>query len=98
MIVADATSAHISILGMQFFHFDCSLYHHNNRFYFGIAPQLVIFDLDILKQVLVKEFDSFMDRPVSYIFELISHALAIIMTCRYSLTYYVVSAYLVDYS
>ncbi|XP_064394654.1 cytochrome P450 3A24-like [Halichondria panicea] len=33
-------------------------------FYFGIAPQLVIFDLDILKQVLVKEFDSFMDRPI----------------------------------
>ena len=36
-----------------------------NRFYLGRAPFLLIFDLDILKQVLVKEFDSFMDRPVN---------------------------------
>ncbi len=63
------------------FHLNSALYHH--RFYFGIDPQLVIFDLDILKQVLVKEFDSFMDRPVSstrYTF------LIEIITCRGSLT------------
>ncbi len=46
------------------FHLNSALY-IIHRFYFGIDPQLVIFDLDILKQVLVKEFDSFMDRPVS---------------------------------
>ncbi len=31
----------------------------------GVAPWLVVADLDMLKQILVKEFDSFADRPVS---------------------------------
>ena len=35
------------------------------RFYLGTVPWLVVSDLDMLKQILVKEFDSFADRPVS---------------------------------
>lgn len=40
-----------------FTHFLCS-------FYFGASPELLVSDLDILKDVMVKDFDSFMDRPV----------------------------------
>ena len=36
-----------------------------NRFYIGSMPMLKVTDVDMLKQILVKEFDSFSDRPVS---------------------------------
>lgn len=36
------------------------------RYYNGHMPMLCVTDVDILKQILVKEFDAFMDRPVSY--------------------------------
>ena len=35
------------------------------RYYNGHMPMLAVTDVDMLKQILVKEFDAFMDRPVS---------------------------------
>ena len=37
----------------------------SNRFYVGKKPQILISDLDILKQIMVKEFDNFSDHSVS---------------------------------
>ena len=34
-------------------------------FYVGQKPYIMIADLDILKHILVKDFNSFIDRPVS---------------------------------
>ena len=34
-------------------------------FYLGQQPEILITDLDILKEILVKDFNKFMDRPVS---------------------------------
>ena len=39
----------------------CSFYY---RFYIGQKPNVLITDLDILKQIMVKEFDNFMDHEV----------------------------------
>ena len=36
------------------------------RFYVGQAPNVLIADLDILKQIMVKDFDSFTDHAVSW--------------------------------
>ena len=42
------------------------------RFYRGKRPIMMVADLEILKQVTVKEFNSFVDREVSKILELFS--------------------------
>ena len=34
------------------------------RYYFGRRPIIVISDVEMLKHVMVKELDSFVDRPV----------------------------------
>ena len=39
-------------------------YLFNDRFYTGQQPNIMITDLDMLKQIMVKEFDSFMDHEV----------------------------------
>ena len=39
------------------------------RFYRGKRPIMMVADLEILKQVTVKEFNSFVDREVSKILE-----------------------------
>jgi hypothetical protein len=36
------------------------------RYYIGQQANIMIADLDILKQILVKEFDNFGDHAVSY--------------------------------
>ena len=36
------------------------------RFYVGRRPSIMIVDLEMLKLILVKEFDAFTDRPVTY--------------------------------
>ena len=35
------------------------------RFYIGKKPQIMISDLDILKEIMVKQFDNFSDHSVS---------------------------------
>ena len=35
------------------------------RFYVGRTPQILVADVDMLKQILVKDFNNFMDYPVS---------------------------------
>ena len=35
------------------------------RFYIGQRPHILIADLDILKQIMVKDFDNFTDHAVS---------------------------------
>ena len=35
------------------------------RFYLGKAPCMMVADLDMIKQITVKEFDSFVNRVVS---------------------------------
>ena len=37
-----------------------------HRFYVGQTPQILVADVDMLKQILVKDFNNFMDYPVSY--------------------------------
>ena len=39
----------------------------NCRFYLGRTPCILLRDPELIKQVTVKEFDSFIDRPVSVI-------------------------------
>ena len=34
----------------------------SNRFYVGPQPRIAITDVDLLKEIMVKEFDSFSDR------------------------------------
>ena len=34
------------------------------RYYVGVRPMILVADPEMLKQITVKEFDSFMDRPV----------------------------------
>ena len=34
-------------------------------FYLGQVPRILITDLDMLKEILVKDLNKFMDRPVS---------------------------------
>ena len=41
-----------------------ALYYHG-RVYIGKKPHIMIADLDILKQIMVKEFDKFPDHSVS---------------------------------
>ena len=37
----------------------------SNRFYVGQEPHILVTDLDMLKQILVKDFNNFMDHAVS---------------------------------
>ena len=37
-------------------------------YYFGIRANIVLTDVEMLKQVLMKEFDSFMNRQVCWLF------------------------------
>ena len=37
----------------------------SHRYYLGRSPQIMISDLDILKQIMVKDFDNFADHAVS---------------------------------
>ena len=38
---------------------------HQIRFYIGKKPHVLITDLDMLKQIMVKDFDNFSDHSVS---------------------------------
>ena len=38
-----------------------------DRFYIGKKPQILITDLDMLKQIMVKDFDNFPDHSVRYV-------------------------------
>ena len=42
-----------------------SIMHFSCRYYLGRRPRIVITDLDMLKQILVKDFDNFTDHTVS---------------------------------
>jgi len=44
---------------------DSLVYHVCSRFYVGQRPYLLVADLEMVKQVTVKEFNSFVDREVS---------------------------------
>lgn len=37
---------------------------YGGRYYIGRKPRILITDLDILKQIMVKDFDNFSDRVV----------------------------------
>ena len=37
-------------------------------YYIGQKPYIMITDVDMLKQILVKDFNNFMDRPVSTLY------------------------------
>ena len=37
------------------------------RYYVGQTPQILIADVDMLKQILIKDFNNFMDQPVNLI-------------------------------
>ena len=39
--------------------------HYSYRYYLGRRPRIIITDLDMLKQILVKDFDNFTDHTVS---------------------------------
>ena len=43
----------------------CGKYGPVSGFYIGQRPHVLITDLEILKDILVKDFNNFMDRPVS---------------------------------
>lgn len=52
------------------FHLQMDEYHKKYRdvyamFIFGVKPSIVISDLEMMKDIFVKEFASFYDRPVS---------------------------------
>ena len=36
-----------------------------SRYYVGIRPMVVVRDLDMLKEIMVKQFETFIDREVS---------------------------------
>ena len=38
----------------------------SDRFYIGPQPFVVISDMEMLKQIMVKDFDNFSDHTVSY--------------------------------
>ena len=42
-----------------------SLYLHIYRVYMGRNPSYLVTDLDLLKQILVKEFSKFTNRPLA---------------------------------
>ena len=39
------------------------------RYYVGQQPRVLVADIDALKHIMVKEFDSFVDRPVSILLQ-----------------------------
>ena len=55
------------------------------RLYIGATPSLVITDQELLKQVLVKQFDCFTDRVVSN-----SHVVTHMYTYGYIVLYFIV--------
>ena len=49
------------------------------RLFTGQTPFILLTDLDIMKQVMVKEFDSFPDRPVSNVnYEIMNESISVI--------------------
>ena len=42
----------------------CFLYYYVHRLYLGPTPIVVVADPDMLKEIMVKHFDSFTDRVV----------------------------------
>ena len=41
----------------------------NGRYYFGATPVIVLSDQELLKQVMVKQFDCFTDRQVNVVWK-----------------------------
>jgi len=48
------------------------IYHGWSRYYRGQRPYMMLADLEMVKQVTVKEFNSFMDREVSNLHHFVS--------------------------
>ena len=51
----------------------CPIITNMIRFYIGQKPYITITDMDMLKQILVKDFNNFMDRTVSAISMIFLH-------------------------
>jgi hypothetical protein len=43
-----------------------------SRYYLGLKPRILVADLDILKQILIKEINIFTNRPVIFLKESIT--------------------------
>ena len=41
-------------------------YYNHDRYYIGIQPVIAVKDLEMLKQIMVKQFDTFTDKRVRY--------------------------------
>ena len=62
---SDLAIANVTVATRQGVYYTC-------RFYIGRQPCLMVTDVEMLKEILVKQFDCFMDRPVSLLDERMS--------------------------